>query len=90
VYLGAIAYGCAWVAAMTFATCWAVARMDVARASLLLTMELVVALASGALVNGESLQGAALAGAVLIGCAVLLELSAGAGAQEGSPRPPPS
>jgi drug/metabolite transporter (DMT)-like permease len=95
--LGCLAFslvGCLWLdrwpEPAAFATCWAVARMDVARASLLLTMELVVALASGALVNGESLQGAALAGAVLIGCAVLLELSAGAGAQEGSPRPPPS
>jgi len=70
----AMAYGLLWVGGMTWTTSWAVARLPVGRASLLMTLELVVALLSGAWIGGERLHGLSLIGAVGILLAVSLEL----------------
>jgi drug/metabolite transporter (DMT)-like permease len=71
---GAFLYGLFWIGGLTWRTSWAFARLPVGRASLLMTVELVVALLSGAWLAGERLDGLALLGAAGILLAIGLEL----------------
>lgn len=68
-----IAYGAIWVMLITFGTQWGVERLEAGQASVIIIMELVVAVLSAALILGESLQGLELAGGFLVLGAALAE-----------------
>jgi drug/metabolite transporter (DMT)-like permease len=72
-WVWSVAYGLVWIVVATLATQWAVTHMEAGRAAIILILELVVAVASGALLAGEVLTLAELAGGSLILAATLLE-----------------
>jgi drug/metabolite transporter (DMT)-like permease len=72
-WLWSIAYGLVWIMIATLATQWAVTHMEAGRAAIILILELVVAVASGALLAGEILTLPELAGGSLILMATILE-----------------
>ena len=72
-WVWSIVYGLVWIMIATLATQWAVTHMEAGRAAIILILELVVAVASGALLAGEVLTLPELAGGSLILMATVLE-----------------
>jgi len=72
-WVWSVTYGLIWIMIATLATQWAVTHMEAGRASIILILELVVAVASGALLAGEILTLPELAGGSLILVATILE-----------------
>lgn len=72
-WVWSILYGLVWIMIATLATQWAVTHMEAGRAAIILILELVVAVASGALLAGEVLTLPELAGGSLILMATVLE-----------------
>ena len=72
-WLWSVGYGLVWIMIATLATQWAVTHMEAGRAAIILILELVVAVASGALLAGEVLTLPELAGGSLILMATILE-----------------
>jgi drug/metabolite transporter (DMT)-like permease len=72
-WVWSIAYGLVWIMIATLATQWAVTHMEAGRAAIILILELVVAVVSGALLAGEVLTFPELAGGSMILVATILE-----------------
>jgi drug/metabolite transporter (DMT)-like permease len=75
-------FGYGWILLATAGTLWAVHHMEAGRSSVLIIMELVVAVASAAAITGELLSGLEWVGAAMILASALLEaLSTGSDAE---------
>lgn len=72
-WLGLGAFSLLWLLAATFASAWAVTRLEAGRASILMISELLVAVLSATLIGGETLTSAEMAGGSLIVVSAVLE-----------------
>ncbi len=72
-WVWSVTYGLVWIMIATLATQWAVTHMEAGRAAIILILELVVAVVSGALLAGEVLTFPELVGGSLILVATILE-----------------
>ena len=68
-----VLYGVIWLMLITFGTQWGVTRLEAGHASLIIIMELVVAVLSASLLLGETLSPPELAGGFLIAGTVIFE-----------------
>lgn len=68
-----VVYGLVWIMLITFGTQWGVEQLEAGRASIILIMELVVAVISAAVILGETLSGMELLGGLMIVAAALTE-----------------
>ena len=66
-------YGIIWLMLITYGTQWGVERLEAGRASILIIMELVVAIISAAIILGETMSQIELLGGMLIIVAALIE-----------------
>jgi drug/metabolite transporter (DMT)-like permease len=66
-------FGAAWLLTTTFGTQWAVTQIDAGRASVLIVLELVVAVASAILIGGERMSTIEILGGALILTATVFE-----------------
>jgi len=69
----AIIYGAVWIVLITMGTQWAVTRMEAGRSSIILVMELVVAVASAAIIANANLGVNEMIGGAMVMAAALLE-----------------
>ena len=69
----AVLYGVVWLSLITFGTQWGVTHLDAGRASIIIVMELVVAVISAVIILGQVLSGSEMMGAALVIVAALLE-----------------
>jgi drug/metabolite transporter (DMT)-like permease len=69
----AIAYGALWLTLISFATLWAVTRMEAGRSAVIIVVELVVAVVSSALILGSGLAVFQMVGGLMVLVAALLE-----------------
>ena len=69
----AVAYGALWLSLITIGTQWAVTRMEAGRSSIILVMELVVAVVSVAVITSAELKTHEIIGALMVISAALLE-----------------
>jgi len=69
----AVLYGVAWLLLITFGTQWGVTHLDAGRASIIIVMELVVAVISAVIILDQPLSAVEMAGAGLVIVAALLE-----------------
>ena len=69
----AVLYGVLWLTLITFGTQWGVTHLDAGRASIIIVMELVVAVISAVIILGQPLTAVEMAGAALVIVAALLE-----------------
>jgi drug/metabolite transporter (DMT)-like permease len=72
-WLGAAGYGLAWLFVANLATKYGVTHLEAGRASIIILLELVVAVASAVVIGGEQMSGQELAGGTLILTAAFLE-----------------
>jgi drug/metabolite transporter (DMT)-like permease len=68
-----VLYGVVWLMLITFGTQWGVTRLEAGRASLIIIMELVVAVVSASLLLGETLNPPELLGGLLIAATAVAE-----------------
>lgn len=68
-----VLYGVVWLMLITFGTQWGVTRLEAGRASLIIIMELVVAVLSASLLLGETLTPPELVGGLLIAATAVAE-----------------
>jgi len=68
-----IAFGLTWILGATICTQWAVTRLEVGRSSILIIMELIVAVSSAILLGNESASPTEIIGGLLILIAAILE-----------------
>ncbi len=68
-----IAFGLTWILGATICTQWAVTRLEVGRSSVLIIMELIVAVSSAILLGNESATATEMLGGLLILIAAILE-----------------
>lgn len=66
-------YGIAWLTLITFGTQWGVTHLEAGRASIIIVMELVVAVVSAVIILGQSLSPAEIMGALLVIAAAIIE-----------------
>lgn len=66
-------YGIAWLMLITFGTQWGVTRLEAGRASIIIVMELVVAVISSVIILSQSLSMSEISGALLVIAAAILE-----------------
>ncbi len=66
-------YAVCWLLAANFGSQWGVTHLEAGRASIIIIMELVTAVASATLIGGEFLAGTELVGGLLILAAALIE-----------------
>ena len=71
----AMAYGAIWLTLISIGTQWAVTRMEAGRSSIILVMELVVAVVSVALITSAELKIYEMIGGLMVISAALLESS---------------
>jgi len=71
----AMAYGAIWLTLISIGTQWAVTRMEAGRSSIILVMELVVAVVSVALITSAELKIHEMIGGLMVISAALLESS---------------
>ncbi len=69
----AVLYGAVWLTLITFGTQWGVTHLDAGRASIIIVMELVVAVISAVIILGQALSSSEMAGALLVTIAAVLE-----------------
>ena len=69
----AVLYGVVWLSLITFGTQWGVTHLDAGRASIIIVMELVVAVISAVIILVQVLSGSEMMGAALVIVAALLE-----------------
>jgi drug/metabolite transporter (DMT)-like permease len=69
----AVLYGVLWLTLITFGTQWGVTHLDAGRASIIIVMELVVAVISAVIILNQTLSAVEMAGAALVIVAALLE-----------------
>lgn len=72
-WVGAVGYGLVWLLCATFATQFGVTHMEAGRASIIIVLELVVAVVSAVLIGGEQMSPAELAGGLMIMAASVME-----------------
>ena len=72
-WTGAVGYGVGWLCLATLATQYGVTHMEAGRASIIIILELVIAVTSAVLIGGEQMSSTELAGGALILAAALLE-----------------
>jgi len=72
-WLGAVGYGIVWLLCSTFATQFGVTHMEAGRASIIIILELVIAVVSAVLIGGEHMQPAEMAGGIMIMSAAVIE-----------------
>lgn len=72
-WLGAAGYGLGWLLVATLATQYGVTHLEAGRASIIILLELVVAVASAVAIGGESMTGQEIGGGTLILLAALVE-----------------
>jgi drug/metabolite transporter (DMT)-like permease len=68
-----VLYGLGWILLATVATQWAVTHLEAGRASILIIMELVVAVTTAMLFGGERMTGVEMLGGALILTAAVIE-----------------
>jgi drug/metabolite transporter (DMT)-like permease len=73
VLLYAAVYGIVWLTLITLGTQWGVTHIGAGRASIIIVMELVVAVISAVIILGQSLSVAEMAGALLVIAAAIIE-----------------
>jgi drug/metabolite transporter (DMT)-like permease len=73
VILQAAAYGIIFLMLITFGTQWGVTHLEAGRASIIIVMELVVAVISSVIILSQSLTTIEIAGALLVSTAAILE-----------------
>lgn len=73
VILQAAAYGIIFLMLITFGTQWGVTHLEAGRASIIIVMELVVAVVSSVIILSQSLTTVEIAGALLVSAAAILE-----------------
>jgi drug/metabolite transporter (DMT)-like permease len=66
-------YGIAWLMLITFGTQWGVTHLEAGRASIIIVMELVVAVVSAIIVLGQALSTGEIMGALLVIAAAIIE-----------------
>jgi drug/metabolite transporter (DMT)-like permease len=66
-------YGIAWLTLITFGTQWGVTHLEAGRASIIIVMELVVAVISAVIILGQSLSVTEIMGALLVIVAAIVE-----------------
>lgn len=66
-------YGIGWLTLITFGTQWGVTRIDAGRASIIIVMELVVAVISAAIILQQSMSLIEILGGVLVVSAAIIE-----------------
>ena len=66
-------YGVVWLTLISFGTQWAVTRLEAGRSSIIMVMELVVAVVSAVIILDQSLSVMEVTGALLVIAAALLE-----------------
>lgn len=69
----AVLYGVLWLTLITFGTQWGVTHLNAGRASIIIVMELVVAVISAVIILDQPLSGIEMTGAALVIVAALLE-----------------
>jgi drug/metabolite transporter (DMT)-like permease len=69
----AIVYGAVWICLITVGTQWAVTRMEAGRSSIIIVMELVVAVVSAAIITHAALGINEMIGGIMVIAAALLE-----------------
>jgi drug/metabolite transporter (DMT)-like permease len=72
-WLAAAAYGLAWLLAATLGTQFGVTHMEAGRASIIIILELVIAVASAVAIGGERMSASEMAGGGLILFAAVIE-----------------
>ncbi len=72
-WLGLAAFSLLWLLGSTFASAWAITRMEAGRASILMITELLVAVISATLIGGEPLTTAEIVGGSFIVVSAILE-----------------
>lgn len=73
VLIYAALYGIAWLTVITLGTQWGVTHLEAGRASIIIVMELVVAVVSAVIILGQSLSPAEMMGALLVIAAAIIE-----------------
>jgi len=76
-----IAFGLIWLLAATFATQWAITKLEVSRASILIILELITAVVSAMWIAGERLTLLETVGGIMIIVAAVLEAFRGDGSE---------
>ena len=71
--LGLAAFSLLWLVGATFASAWAITRMEAGRASILMITELLVAVLSATIIGGETLSNVEIVGGCLIVVSAVLE-----------------
>lgn len=66
-------YGVVWLGLITYGTQWAVTQMEAGRSSIIIVMELVVAVVSSALILKSDLGTNEIVGGIMVLCAALIE-----------------
>lgn len=72
-WLAAAGYGLAWLLVATLGTQFGVTHMEAGRASIIIILELIIAVASAVLIGGERMSPAEMAGGALILAAAVIE-----------------
>lgn len=72
-WLATVGYGLAWLLLATLGTQFGVTHMEAGRASIIIILELIIAVASAMLIGGESMSPAEMAGGALILVAAVIE-----------------
>jgi drug/metabolite transporter (DMT)-like permease len=72
-WAGAVGYGLAWLVIANLATQYGVTHMEAGRASIIILLELVVAVASAVVIGGEHMSATEFAGGALILTAAVIE-----------------
>lgn len=71
--LGLAAFSLLWLVGATFASAWAITRLEAGRASILMITELFVAVLSATIIGGETLSAVEIAGGCFIVISAVLE-----------------
>lgn len=72
-YLYASLYGIAWVTLISFGTQWGVTQLEAGRASIIIVMELVIAVVSSMIILSHDLSTVEITGALLVVSAAIIE-----------------
>lgn len=72
-WLATVGYGLAWLLLATLGTQFGVTHMEAGRASIIIILELIIAVASAVLIGGERMSPAEMAGGALILVAAVIE-----------------
>lgn len=76
-WLATVGYGLAWLLLATLGTQFGVTHMEAGRASIIIILELIIAVASAVLIGGERMSPAEMAGGALILAAAIIETRPG-------------